>query len=283
MSEFSNKTVIVTGASSGIGLCAAEQLAARGYHVIATVRKLADGKSLKLKPSDGIYELDLSRSESVQAFCEKIKEQHQDTLFAIFNNAAYGQPGAVEDLTRAALTQQFDTNVFGTHELTVSLLPTLLKKADARIVQNSSILGFIAMPMRGAYVASKFALEGLSKTLRMELADTSVKVSIIEPGPIVSAFRHNACLALKENVDFSKSRHGWRYVAALARLSQPGPVSKHTLEPQAVVAKLIHALEAKRPKAHYYVCTPTYVMAVLNRILPSRWIDKLLLKHAKSE
>lgn len=278
-----HKTLVISGCSTGIGKAAAELLSARGYHIVAGVRDLSVKDSLRLSDNDVVWPLDLSCSESVQAFAKRVIEEYGDTLFALFNNAAYGQPGAVEDLSRDALRKQFEPNLFGTHELTALLLPTLLEKSDARIVQNSSILGFIGMPMRGAYVASKFALEGLSKTMRMELSDTGVKVSLIEPGPILSAFRANALIALEENIDFDKSRHGWRYVAAMARLSKKGATSKSTLPPEAVVDKLIHALESPTPKKHYYVTTPTYVMAVLTRILPSRWVDKILLKYAKGE
>ena len=209
-----NRTVVVTGASSGIGKYAAETLSKYGYKVIATVRKEADKDKLNLAQGSHSILLDLSSSDSVQTAVKQIKHLANGDLYALFNNGAYGQPGAVEDVSRDVLRQQFETNLFGTHELTVSLLPELLKQESARIIQCSSVLGFIPLAMRGAYVSSKFALDGLTKTLRMELNDTNVRVSLIEPGPIATEFRKNALMALQNNIDFSASRHGWRYQAA---------------------------------------------------------------------
>ncbi|WP_096085777.1 SDR family NAD(P)-dependent oxidoreductase [Agaribacterium haliotis] len=278
-----DRFVLITGCSTGIGYSAALILHKRGYKVIATVRSDEDVTALQKENIPYVLKMDLRDSQSIDQCVAEVGRITGNKLFALFNNAAYGQPGAVEDISRDTLRQQFETNLFGTHELSCKLLPMMLKMDDARIVQNSSILGFLPMPMRGSYVASKYALEGLTSTMRMEMSDTNIKFSIIEPGPILSNFRANALKALQDNVDFDSSRHGWRYVAAIGRLSKKGATSKSTLGPEAVVDKLIHALESRRPKNHYYVTTPTYVMAVLTRILPSRWIDKILLKYAKSE
>jgi len=174
-------------------------------------------------------------------------------------------------------------NVFGTHQLTQQLIPDLLQQKRAHIVQCSSILGLIGMPMRGAYVASKYALEGLTDTLRMELSDTGIQVSLVEPGPITSRFRYNALRALKDNVDFSKSRHGWRYEAAVKRLSKEEAPSKHTLGPESVAEKVIHALESKRAKRRYYVTDITYIVAYLKRFVTAGFMDNILLKYAKKE
>lgn len=278
-----NKFVVITGCSSGIGKAAAEVLSDRGYSVIATVRKHDDAKGLVLNDHSHTIVMDLASEASISHGVVQIKEIAGSSLYALFNNGAYGQPGAVEDLSRDTLRKQFETNVFGTHQLTCELLPLLLEQDRAHIVQCSSVLGFIGMPMRGAYVASKYALEGLSDTMRMELHDTNVQLSLIEPGPILSHFRQNALLALRENIDFSASRHGWRYVAALARLEKEGAVSSYTLGPEAVVAKLLHALEAPKARARYYVTRPTYIMGFLKRVAPSSFVDKILLKYAKGE
>lgn len=278
-----NKYVVVTGSSSGIGKAAAEILSDRGYSVIATVRRESDKEKLLLNDHSSIVMMDLNSEQSVIDGAAEIKRISNNNLYALFNNAAYGQPGAVEDLSRTALKKQFETNLFGTHQLTCELLPILLEQNRAHIVQCSSILGFIGMPMRGAYVASKHALEGLTDTMRMELADTNVQITLIEPGPILSRFRQNALVALRDNINFDKSRHGWRYVAALARLEKEGAASGYTLGPETVVAKLIHALESKRAKPRYYVTKPTYIMAFLKRFVSARTIDGILLKYAKGE
>jgi len=278
-----DKYVLVTGCSSGIGKATAETLSQRGYRVIATVRKRADADALALSDSDLAVELDLANEDSVNSAVSDIQSFTNGQLYAIFNNGAYGQPGAVEDLTRTALENQFHANFFGTHQLTQLLIPELLKQKRAHIIQCSSILGLIGMPMRGAYVASKYALEGLSDTLRIELSETNIQVSLIEPGPIESNFRKNALVALQNNVDFTKSRHGWRYEAALKRLSSDKSTSKQALGPEAVVECVLHALESKRAKRRYYVTSVTKAMRVLKRIAPSAFIDQILLKYAKKE
>ncbi|WP_188151526.1 SDR family NAD(P)-dependent oxidoreductase [Teredinibacter waterburyi] len=275
------KAILITGCSSGIGLCAALTLHQRGYRVIATVRRDEDRSPLVDAGIEHVLLLEMRSSSDIERVVSEVVAITNGKLFALFNNAAYGLPGAVEDLTRDALRHQFESNLFGTHELTVKLLPYFLKLDDARIIQNSSVLGFTAMPMRGAYNASKFALEGLTDTLRIELTDTNVKVVLIEPGPITSNFRKNALAAMQEHIDFSKSRHEELYSYALERLNKVGPASKFTLPASAVVDKLIHALESKRPKARYFVTFPTYLMALLNIVLPVRWMDRFLLRVSR--
>jgi NAD(P)-dependent dehydrogenase (short-subunit alcohol dehydrogenase family) len=269
------KSILITGCSSGIGLQAARTLRERGYRVFASCRRETDVDRLKREGFADALVLDLASSDSIQAAVEQVLERTSGQLFALFNNAAYGLPGAVEDLPRAALRRQFETNVFGTHDLTCRLLPTLLQQADARIVQNSSVLGLVAMFNRGAYVASKFALEGLTDTLRLELHGTSVKVVLIEPGPILSDFRKNALAMFQREIDMDGSRHQALYRAALERLSKQGAAAPFTLPASAVVDKLILALEQPRPKPRYYVTKPTYVMGALKRLLPTSLLDKV--------
>ncbi len=270
------KSILITGCSSGIGLQAARTLRERGYRVFASCRKNADVDRLKSEGFADALLLDLASSDSIQAAVEQVVECTAGQLFALFNNGAYGLPGAVEDLPRAALRRQFETNVFGTHELTCRLLPTLLQQPDARIVQNSSVLGLVAMFNRGAYVASKFALEGLTDTLRLELHGTSVKIVLIEPGPILSDFRKNALAVFQREVDMDNSRHQSLYRAALERLNKQGPAASFTLPASAVVNKLILALEQPRPKPRYYVTKPTYVMGALKRLLPTAMLDSVI-------
>lgn len=274
------KAILITGCSTGIGQAAALYLHQRGYLVIASVRQHADIAVLKTQGLPNVIQLDLRDSDSIDLAVEKTLEICQGNLFALFNNGAYGQPGAVEDLTREVLREQFETNLFGTHELTTKLLPSLLTQNDARIIQNSSILGFAAMPMRGAYNASKFALEGLTDTLRLELRGSSIKISLIEPGPIATSFRKNALAALKRNVNFVVSRHKSAYEKSLTRLASEDAPTPFTLPSMAVVAKLEHALTAKRPKTRYYVTFPTYLFAFLRHVLPTKLLDRALLAAA---
>ncbi|TDO98113.1 SDR family NAD(P)-dependent oxidoreductase [Marinomonas balearica] len=269
-------SVLITGCSSGIGLAAAQRLQKLGYLVIASARTETDVEKLKALGLEHVVVLDLTCEESIAEGLNAALAITGGELYGLFNNGAYGQPGAVEDLPTSALREQFETNVFGTHDLTNRVIKIMLKQGYGRIVQNSSVLGLVAAPFRGAYNASKFALEGLTDTLRMELADTPIQVSLIEPGPIESQFRVNALKALQKNIDISESRHKKGYEDAIARLSNPGPASKYTLKADAVVDKLQHALEAKKAKPQYFVTTPTYFADVFRRVLPTRLLDLIM-------
>jgi len=270
-----NKTILITGCSSGIGLCAARGLRQRGYRVFATARKESDVENLRAEGFEA-FRLDLADSRSIGVALDRVLESTGGRLYALFNNGAYGQPGAVEDLSREVLREQFETNLFGTHELTSLVLPVMRKQGYGRIVQNSSVLGFAAMAYRGAYNSSKYALEGLSDTLRLELAGTGIFVSLVEPGPILSRFRDNALVMYKKNIDGERSVHREKYRAMEARLVKEGPAVPFTLGPEAVLKAVIHALEAKTPKARYYVTFPTYLFGFLKRILPDRAFDRIL-------
>jgi len=272
------KSILITGCSSGIGFDAALKLQDLGYQVIASVRSYDDIDKLKSKGLEQVIQLDLRSSESIRSAVSQTFKITGGELFALFNNGAYAIPGAIEDLTRDAIRRQFETNLFGTMELTNLLLPAMLKQKDARIVQCSSVLGLVAMPYRGAYNASKFALEGLTDTFRQELRGTSVKVSLIEPGPILTNFRKNSLAAFKEEIDVKASRHMQSYQATLQRLEKDGAAVSFTLGPEAVTKKLVHALESKRPKARYYVTFPTYLMGFLRRVLSTRMLDYFLVK-----
>ncbi|HIE56305.1 MAG TPA: SDR family NAD(P)-dependent oxidoreductase, partial [Chromatiaceae bacterium] len=194
------RSILVTGCSSGIGHHVAHGLARRGYRVFATARTKEDVKRLAREGLRDSLQLDLDDSHSIQQAVELVLDRSGGRLYALFNNGAYGQPGAVEDLSRKTLRKQLETNLLGTHELTCAVLPAMRMAGEGRIIQNSSILGFAAMPYRGAYNCSKFALEGLTDTLRLELVGTGIGVSLIEPGPIRSRFRENAYRKFIENI-----------------------------------------------------------------------------------
>ena len=271
------KSVLITGCSTGIGLFTAQQLQNHGYQVFATARKPDDVQRLKQLGLNSV-QLDLNDSLSIKNALIKILNQTNGELYGLFNNGAYGLAGAVEDLSREALREQFETNLFGTIELTNLILPVMRKQGYGRIIQNSSVLGFAAMPYRGAYNASKFALEGISDTLRQELTGTNIHVSLIEPGPIISEFRTNAFKAFKKYIDVDNSCHKTQYKSMIERLQKEGAAAPFTLGPEAVTEKVIHALEANRPRARYYVTKPTYIMGFLKRILSTDMMDKFLIK-----
>ncbi|MGB5716243.1 MAG: SDR family oxidoreductase [Gammaproteobacteria bacterium] len=271
------KSILITGCSSGIGLCVARGLKSRGYRVFATARKAHDVQQLEADGFESL-QLDLAHSDSIATAVDEILERTGGTLDALFNNGAYGQPGAVEDLSRDVLRAQFEINLFGWHELTNRVLPVMRRQGHGRIVQNSSVLGFVALRYRGAYNASKYALEGLTDTLRLELAGTDIHVALVEPGPVSSRFRENALRAFQENIDADSSVHRDRYQAMEARLKTKGPVVPFTLPAEAVLKKVIHALESRRPRARYYVTFPTYLFGILKRLLSTRLLDKMLNK-----
>jgi NAD(P)-dependent dehydrogenase (short-subunit alcohol dehydrogenase family) len=273
----SSKTILITGCSSGIGYSTAVELKKRGHYVIATARKVEDVNRLKNEGFTVIH-LDLADSQSIQKAVSDTLELTGGYCDALFNNGSFGQPGAVEDLSRDVLRYQFESNLFGTHELTNLLIPVMRKQGHGRIIYNSSILGLVAMRYRGAYNASKFALEGLADTLRLELHGTNIHISLIEPGPILSNFRTNSYALYKKNIDQVNSFHKDAYEAMEARLQKEGAAVVFTLPAKAVVEKVIHALEAKQPRIRYYVTFPTYLFAILKRILPIFCLDYLLRK-----
>ncbi|MDZ7663472.1 SDR family oxidoreductase [Thiohalophilus sp.] len=270
-----NKSVLITGCSSGIGLCVARGLKQRGYRVFATARRQEDVERLNNEGLESLR-LDLDDSDSINVAVDEVLERTGGSLYALFNNGAYGQAGAVEDLRRDVLRRQFETNLFGWHELTCRILPIMRQQGYGRIIQNSSILGLIALPFRGAYNASKYALEGLSDTLRLELRDTDIYVSLIEPGPIESRFRANSFVAYQQNIDRDSSPFRDHYLAMEQRLQKAGPAVPFTLPPEAVLKRAIHALESPRPRPRYYVTFPTYLFGTLKRFLSTRLMDKLL-------
>ena len=275
MLSSADKTVLITGCSSGIGRCVALGLQQRGYRVFATARRPDSVAALTAEGLESL-QLDLDDSVSIKQAVDDILRRTDGQLYAVFNNGAFGLPGAIEDLSRHAIRTEFETNVFGWLELTNLLLPVMRKQGYGRIIQNSSVLGLVAMPFRGAYNASKFAIEGISDTLRLELKGTDIHVSLVEPGPILSRFRANSLLALQKHIDTENSVHKERYRRVLERLNKEGPAVPFTLPPEAVLKKVIHALESRKPRARYYVNIPTYLFGYLKRVLPTKTLDRLL-------
>lgn len=276
------KSILITGCSSGIGLCVAEGLKARGYRVFASARKAEDVERLRESGFEAL-QLDLTDSASIDSTVTQVLEKTGGTLDALFNNGAYGQPGAVEDLRREVLREQFETNLFGTHELTCKVLPVMRRQGHGRIIHNSSVLGLIALPFRGAYNSSKYALEGLTDTLRLELHGSGIHISLVEPGPVISRFRANAMAKYQQNIDKTNSPFRETYEAMERRLNKEGPAAPFTLPPEAVLEKVIHALESKRPKVRYYVTFPTYLFATLKRLLTHRGLDWVLRRVSRGE
>ena len=269
-------TILITGCSSGIGKHCALRLHEEGWNVVATARKPDDIAMLQEAGLTGVY-LDYTDGTSLAGAVGAALEVGGGRIDALFNNGAYGQAGAVEDISTDVLRRQFEANFFGWHELTNLVLPHMRQASTGRIVHCSSILGIVPYRWRGAYNASKFALEGLASTMRLELRGSGINVSLIEPGPITSKFTINGLPHFVDNIDIENSVHSKVYRKQLERLQSAGGVNRFRLPPEAVYVKLRHALTSSRPKAHYHVTVPTKFMGVAKRLLPQSLIDRLLL------
>lgn len=273
------KSILITGCSSGIGYDAAHGLKARGWRVFATCRKQEDCDRLEREGLES-FRLDYTDEDSIEAAVQECLSRTGGKLDALYNNGAYACPGAVEDLPRDALRAIYETNVFGYHDLTRRVLPVMRTQGHGRIVNCSSVLGFVALRFRGAYVSSKFALEGLTDALRLELQDTQIKVITLEPGPITAKIRVNAQPHFEKWIDWENSAQRDLYENGLIpRLyDESGGKDAFELPASAVTKKLVHALESNRPKPRYYVTTPTYIMGILRRLLTTRALDRILVK-----
>lgn len=253
----------------------------QGFHVVASARKPEDVARLTEEGLDAVR-IDLDDPASIGEGYRQALELSGGRLYGLFNNGAYGLPGAVEDLSWEALQAQLRTNLLGWHELTRLAIPPMRKQGEGRIIHNSSVLGLVAMPYRGAYTCSKFALEGLSDTLRLELHGSGIHVSLIEPGPIRSRFRDNAFAKYRQYIDKTHSPHRANYEAMERRLKKEGDAAPFTLPPEAVLKRVLHALNSKRPRPRYAVTVPTYAFAFLRRVLSTRQLDRLLRKASGS-
>jgi NAD(P)-dependent dehydrogenase (short-subunit alcohol dehydrogenase family) len=286
-----SKSILITGCSSGIGLDAARTLKTRGWQVFATCRQQGDCDRLQAEGLDS-FRLDYADEASIAAAVDTVLERTGGTLDALFNNGAYACPEAVEDLPRGALREIFEVNLFGYHDLTCRVIPIMRKQGHGRIINCSSVLGFVGMTWRGAYVATKFAMEGLTDVMRIEMRGTGIKIILIEPGPITTRIRENAIPHFEKWIDWENSARREAYGALRSRLygaatpgmaghdtaAKPAAKDRFELPAAAVTAKLVHALEARRPAARYFVTTPTYLMNIARRILPTGMLDWVISK-----
>lgn len=272
------KSILITGCSSGIGLCAARGMRDAGWRVFAACRKQQDCDRLAAEGFDSPL-IDYTRTETIAAGLQDVLDATGGTLEALFNNGAHGLPGAVEDLPTDGLRAIFEANFFGWHELTRAVIPVMRAQGHGRIVQCSSILGFVTLQFRGAYNATKFALEGLTDTMRIEMRGTGIEISLIEPGPVTSKIRENSIPHFERWIDWKASPRRAQYESNLRkRLYEDAGPDTFELPPEAVLKRLLHAVESPKPRPRYYVTTPTYVLGFLRRILSTRALDTLLAR-----
>ncbi len=276
------KVILITGCSSGIGYDAIFALKKRGHRVIASCRKADDLQKLKDQEIEAVL-LDVSDSQSIKTTFEQVLSMTEGRIDILINNAGYGQAGALEDVSRDVMRKQFETNVFGLLELTNLAIPIMRQQGQGRIINLSSILGVISMPFRGAYNASKYAVEGLCDTLRLELSSSNIKVITIEPGPIESKFRDNVVDGSLKEIDINKSYFNKQYQKMLTEYKQKKSDSVFTKKTDAVINCFIHAIESAKPKAKYPVTTPAHLLIFLKRILSTRMLDRFLLAASKKE
>lgn len=270
------KSILITGCSSGIGRDAALTLHKRGWRVFATCRKPEDCAALLAKGLES-FPLDYENTDSMDAAVARVADATGGTLDALYNNGAYAVPGALEDLPTDGLRANFEANVFGIHHLTRAVIPVMRAQGHGRIIQCSSVLGLVPAKWRGAYVATKFALEGLTDVLRLEMADTDIEVILIEPGPITTRIRENSIPHFERWIDWRASPRRAQYERGLLkRLYEERAPDTFELPPSAVTQKLIRALESPNPRPRYYVTTPTYLMAALRRMLSTRALDAII-------
>ncbi|MER8921839.1 SDR family oxidoreductase [Mesorhizobium sp. M0802] len=273
------RTIIVTGASSGIGAHCARALKADGWRVLATARKPDDIAALEADGIEAFY-LDYREPDSIAALAASVLKRTGGRLDALFNNGAHAQPGAVEDLPVAALREQFEANFFGWHDLTRRIVPVMRRQGHGRLVHCSSILGLAPVPFRGAYSASKHALEGLMLCMQQELRGSGIHVSLIEPGPVTSKIASNGLFWFLKNIDHENSVHHVAYATQLARLRAGGSSSRLKKGPDVVYAALRHALLSRRPRPHYVVTVPARIGVMLKRILPASMLYRVLAGRA---
>lgn len=270
------RSILITGCSSGIGLAACHGLRSRGWRVIASVRQAQDVAELKDAGFDCV-QLDYSDPASVETGFGEALSLNEGRLDALFNNGAFGLPGALEDLPRGGLEEIFAANVFGVHDLTRRAIPVMRAQGHGRIVQHSSVLGQVAYKWRGAYVASKYALEGLTDTLRLELRDTPIRVATLNTGPVTSMLRQKSIPRFERWIDWGNSARAQQYrESLLKRLYEDRGPDAFEAPPEAVVKRLVHALESPRPRARYYITPPAYIASGLKRVLPTALLDRVL-------
>lgn len=272
------RTILITGCSSGLGHDAAHGLKARGWRVFATCRREEDCARLRAEGLES-FPLDYASTESIDSALAHVLEETGGTLDALYNNGAFALPGAVEDLPRDGLRAIYETNLFGVHELTTRVIPVMRAQGHGRIIQCSSVLGLVPMRWRGAYSSTKFALEGLTDALRIEMRDTPLHIITLEPGPITSKIRENSIPHFERWIDWEGSARAGQYrESLLKRLYESSGPDRFELPASAVTAKLVHALESPRPRPRYYITTPTYLMGLARRLLPTRALDWLIAK-----
>jgi short-subunit dehydrogenase len=268
------QNIVITGCSTGIGLETAKYLKEQGYKVYPTVRNEKDVPLLKTMGFEHVMKLDVRNADEIIQVINTVM-QEDGKIDTWFNNAGFGQPGAIEDIETQFLREQFETNVFGLHECTRQIIPIMRQQGYGKIIQHSSILGLISLLGRGSYNASKYAIEGLTDTLRLELEGSNIHAVLLNTGPITSDFRKNAMQKLRENVDIENSVFKEKYLKNLSADKSKVPFNQEAI----AMAKVVHQIiVAKKPKPRYYITKASYLLAYVKRIVSTSLLDSILKK-----
>ena len=269
------QNILITGCSSGIGLETALILRKNGIKVYASARKEEDVQILRGLGFE-TFKIDVREKNDIKIALETIVKNDLK-LDAVFNNAGFGQPGAVEDLSVKVLKKQFDTNFFGLHEVTIQAMKLFRRQGFGKIIQHSSVLGIISLKFRGAYNASKYAIEGLNDTLRQEVLGSQIYISTINTGPVTSKFRENALKKFNKNITIEGSFFEESYKKELkARLESTEDKAPFNLPASSVANVVLKIMNTKKPRPRYYVTKATHILGFFKRILPTSWLDRLL-------
>ncbi|HXS78109.1 MAG TPA: SDR family oxidoreductase [Terracidiphilus sp.] len=274
------KTALITGASSGFGLLTSVTLAKRGWRVLATMRDLGRREKLEFAAREAgalerieVHPLDVTKADQITVIADLIDER-REPLHALVNNAGFAVPGFAEEVSDAELRDQFEVNFFGAAALTRAILPQMRRQGFGHVVMVSSISGRTGFPGVSSYVASKFALEGWTETLRLEMAALGIKVAIVEPGSFeTDIWTRNAKLTAK--MSDPKSPNAIRLARWQSRIDES---AKSRANPREVANLIARVLEMPNPKLRYVIGKDARIALLMRRVLPASVFERIIVK-----
>ena len=270
------KNILITGCSSGIGKNVAITLHNKGWRVFATCRSKTDC-TFFTKLGIESFPLDLLKEESINCAVNLVKEKTKSQLDVLFNNGAYAIPGAIQDIPRSAMREIFEVNVFGQIDLINRCIPLMMNSDYPKVINCSSVLGFISLPYRGLYSATKYSIEALTDALRRENYDSKIKFVLIQPGPINTDIKKKSIKHFEKWIDWKKSVHQKTYenkvIKRLYDNNYKDSFNVYELQPDEVTKILINVLNSKKPKARYKITIQTKIAQIMTKLLPTNTLD----------
>ena len=270
------KNILITGCSSGIGKDVAITLHNKGWRVFATCRSKTDC-TFFTKLGIESFPLDLLKEESINCAVNLVKEKTKSQLDVLFNNGAYAIPGAIQDIPRSAMREIFEVNVFGQIDLINRCIPLMMSSDYPKIINCSSVLGFISLPYRGLYSATKYSIEALTDALRRENYDSKIKFVLIQPGPINTDIKKKSVKHFEKWINWKKSIHKKTYenkvIKRLYDNNYKDSFNSYELQPDEVTKILINVLNSKKPKARYKITIQTKIAQIMTKLLPTNILD----------